>query len=271
MLPGSKDERPIGERLRQDRRSTSELVEAALAEGDRDPPEGEYLAVAVLTERGTRDVLDAALALSSSPDPERRVLGARILGQLGSPERTFPERCCDALLDLLRHDHDRQVLITTIFAFGHLRNPRCEPDLIALRDHPDDEVRHGVAFALCGSDRPASVQALLEMMEDHSFEVRDWAATGIGGTVSLDGPEIRAALPRRATDTDEITRAEALHGLARRRDKRVVPYLIAELSAEQERMHLFVDAAKTFVGIDEDTKVDSDLVLASLQAVQCGV
>ena len=105
------------------------------------------------------------------------------------------------------------------------------------------------------------------MMEDRSFEVRDWATTGIGGTVSLDGPEIRAALLRRAGDTDQITRAEALHGLARRGDRRVAPYLIAELSAEPERVHLFVDAAKTFVGIDEDTKVDPDRLLASLRAV----
>ena len=63
----------------------------------------------------------------------------------------------------------------------------------------------------------------------------------------------------------------ALHGLARRGDKRVVPHHIAELSAEPERVHVFVDAAKTFIGIDEDTKVDSDLMLARLRALQSGV
>ena len=128
----------------------------------------------------------------------------RILGQLGSPERTFREECCDALLHLVGHDSDRRVLIVTVFALGHLGNRRCEPDLIALRDHADDDVRHGVAFALCGTDRPASVQALL----------------------------------RRASDSDAIIRAEALHGLARRRDERVVPYLVAELAALGEKAHL---------------------------------
>ena len=52
--------------------------------------------------------------------------------------------------------------------------------------------------------------------------------------MSVDRPEIRAALLRRATDSDEITRAEALHGLARRRDERVVPYLIVELPVPRE-------------------------------------
>ena len=158
---------PTGhERLLQDRRSTSELVEAALAEGDEDPTEGGYLAIAVLHARGTREVLDAALASCRSPDSRRRALGAQILSELGSPERTFPEACCDALLDLLSHDGDLRVLIKTVSAFGHLGNRRCEPDLIALRDHPDDLIRHGVAFALGGTDSPASVRALLELMED---------------------------------------------------------------------------------------------------------
>ena len=44
--------------------------------------------------------------------------------------------------------------------------------------------RHGVAFALCGTDRPASVQALLNLMEDPYGRARDWATTGIGQTVS---------------------------------------------------------------------------------------
>jgi hypothetical protein len=108
-------------------------------------------------------------------------------------------------------------------------------------------------------------------MEDRDAEVRDWATTGIGGIVSLDGPEIRAALLRRATDTDEITRAEALHGLALRGDTRVVPYLIAELTAGRQLEHLFCDAAKSFLGIDEDDKVGSERLLARLRSVRSDV
>jgi HEAT repeat protein len=254
--------------MRLDPRSTSELIETALAEAELadDPPDGEYLAVAVLHLRGTREVLSAALELCGSPDPKRRDLGAVILGQLGSPERTFPEECCDALLDLVRHDPDPQVLRKAVFAFGHLGNRRCEPQLIALRSHPDQAVRHGVAFALCGATSSASVQALLELMEDPYERARDWAATSIGQTVSIDGPEIRAALLRRATDDDVFTRAEALHGLARRHDERVVPFLIAELPLDQQGAHLFDEAAKAFLGLDEEREVDTEELLAALRS-----
>ncbi len=261
------------QRSQQDRRSTAELVETALvvqtsladARLKVALPEG-YMALSDLHARGTRDVLDAALALCAATDPKRRALGAMILAELGSPERTFPEECCDALLDLVRHDRDLHVLAVAVSALGQLRNRRCEPDLVALKNHPDEEIRHGVAFALCGTENPASVQALLELMEDPYEMARDWATTSIGQTVSIDGPEIRAALLRRANDSDEITRAEALHGLARRHDGRVRPYLIAELRTERENDHLMQEAAKTFLGLDEARTVDSEELLAALRS-----
>lgn len=260
-------------RLQQDQRSTAELVETALvvqtaladARLKAALPEG-YQALSVLHARGTRDVLDAAFALCAATDPKRRSLGAMILAELGSPERIFSEECCDALLDLVRHDRDLHVLAVAVSALGHLRNRRCEPDLIALKNHSDEEVRHGVAFALRGTENPASVQALLELMEDSHKMARDWATTSIGQTVSIDGPEIRAALLRRANDSDEITRAAALHGLARRHDGRVRPYLIAELRTERENDHLMQEAAKTFLGLDEARTVDSEELLAALRS-----
>jgi HEAT repeat protein len=254
--------------LLQDQRSTADLVETALTDTDREDnlPEN-YHAIAVLHARGTRDVLEAALALCATPDPRRRALGALILGGLGPFEKkTFPEECCDALLDLVRHDRDLHVLAVAVSALGHLRNRRCEPDLIALKNHPDEEIRHGVAFALRGTKEPASVQALLELMEDPNERARDWATTSIGQTVSVDGAEIRAALLRRVNDSDVLTRAEALHGLARRRDERVVPYLIANLPLERDGTYPFYDAAMTFLGVDEDREVDLEELLAALRS-----
>ncbi len=217
------------EQLKADPRSTAELIDAALTR-DEESHDG-WRAATVLHGRGTREVLDAAMALCRSPDAHRRACGALILGQLGVPDRTFPKQCCEALLDLTRHDDSEYVVGEAVFALGHLGNPCAEPDLINLRHHPAPAIRHGVAFALCGATSTPAVAALLELMEDPHDLARDWATTGIGGTVSIDGPEIREALLRRANDVDEITRAEALHGLARRHDERVAPYLRTELQA----------------------------------------
>lgn len=136
------------EERKRDDRSTAELIAASSAEiDDEDGTNASCHAVAVLEARGTRDVFDAAIELSRSCDPKSRRLGVTILGQLGSPTRTFPEECCDALLEIIRCEQDRDVLITTVFALGHLGNRRCEDTLIELRNSSDDEIRHGVAFA----------------------------------------------------------------------------------------------------------------------------
>jgi HEAT repeat protein len=228
--------------------STADLIEAALAEELRDDNKPVPNLVA-LHERGTREVLDAAIKQCHSPDPIRRIVGARILGELGSPSRTFPEECCDALLELVRHDNDERVFKSALIALNHLRNARCEPDIIALRHNPDSEVRYFVASHLWGTKSDAGAAALLELMQDSSPVVRDWATTGIGHTIAIDGPEIRDALLRNATDEDEITRAEAMHGLARRHDARVVPLLIAEMSRNGEHVDDFACAAEDYLGV----------------------
>jgi HEAT repeat protein len=244
-------------------RSTAELIALALAELDltADDP---CPATAVLHRRGTREVLEAALALCRSPITKQRALGAEILGQLGSP-RSFPEEAGAALAELLRHDQHLDVLARALFAFGHLGSHDHEAEILAFRAHPVDRLRHGVAFALCGATTPDAVAALLELMDDPCERVRDWATTSIGQTVSLDGPEIRAALLRRGQDSCEIIRAEAFHGLAQREDARVRPRLIAELSAAREHLSLFADAAKTCLDLDSEREIDAKALVAALK------
>ncbi|TCR62633.1 HEAT repeat domain-containing protein [Bosea sp. BK604] len=254
-----------------DRRSTAELIELALVELDRNDDDP-CPCIVSLQERGTRDVLDAARAQCASADPKRRQLGALILGQLGSRRgRTFPEECCDTLLDLVEKERNLDALVVTIYAFGHLGHPRAEPALIARFRHRSSRVRRGVAFSLVNACHPLSqhaVEALLQLMEDREEQVRDWATTGIGFAVEFDGTDIRNTLLQRSTqDDDEITRAEALHGLARRNDMRALPLLIAELSAADSRPYLFNDAAKTLLGIDEE-EYPVEALLDQLRALQ---
>ncbi|HEY6980440.1 HEAT repeat domain-containing protein [Reyranella sp.] len=254
---------------RRDPRSTAELVKAALAEAQQgDEAETEYPALSILHARGTRDVLEAGRALCASREARLRALGADILGQLGMPQRTFPEECCDALLAVLKKETNTGVLVSAVFALGHLRLRRAESEIIGQRGHREEAVRHAVAFALYGSESPAAVHALLELLEDPSEMVRDWAATSIGETVSLDGPRIREALLKHVEDEDEITRAEALHGLARRRDPRVLPFLVKELSVRRADPAPFIDAAKDFLGLGEKDAIGTKALLAALKSRQ---
>ncbi|MBE0447984.1 MAG: hypothetical protein IBX64_07800 [Actinobacteria bacterium] len=56
--------------------------------------------IAALHWRGTKEVLDAATSLCHSKNPHERSIGADILGQLGVPERTFPNEALRTLHDM---------------------------------------------------------------------------------------------------------------------------------------------------------------------------
>ena len=151
------------------RLSTEELVEIAIA--DEEAGQDKVTALVILQQRGTREVLDVALSLCASPSPVRRTVGVQILGELGNP-RSFRDECCDALLDLLRNEKDEDVFTTAVFMFAYVGNARCEPALIALRNHSNPRIRYGVAFSLAQSKSPEAIETQLHLMEDTEYRSR---------------------------------------------------------------------------------------------------
>jgi HEAT repeat protein len=89
----------------------------------------------------------------------------------------------------------------------------------------------------------AAIKALIELSRDKDSDVRDWATFGIGTMIDTDTHEIREALLARVTDPDDDTRGEALVGLARRKDERVLEPLINELTGESVGL-LAIEAAE---------------------------
>jgi len=225
----------------EDPRGTEELVAAAL-EGAPDD-ESAWEAVGALQRRGTREVLEAAARLLESPLPRERGRGADILGQLGLPERTFPEECVRLLLDVLRRESEPSVLSAVAVALGHLRDARAVPELVKLKGHPSEEVRFGVVHGLAGHELPEALSALIDLSDDSSEDVRNWATFELGSMTEVDTPELREALLRRLTDANAEVRGEALVGLARRKDARVLEPLMAALQA-RDVMVLVVEAAQ---------------------------
>ena len=103
--------------------------------------------------------------------------------------------------------------------------------LTALRTHPSADVRFAVATALAGFDDDRAIAALIALTTDPDTDVRDWATFALGSQTDADSPRIRTALLERLADDDADTRGEALVGLARRHDERVVGPLLAALEA----------------------------------------
>jgi len=202
-----------------DPRSIEELVNIAIGEPDEDVV---WNAINALHWRGSRDVLTIAQNLSGRPCPQERKLGCDILGQIGVPERTFPEECMSTLLHTLQEENDPTVLHTIFVSFGHLDDERIISAAARFKKHPDVEVRYAIAFALGGHEKEQAIALILELMNDTEPKVRDWATFGLGSQTEADSPAIRDALAARLADVDADTRGEALVGLANRGDDRAL-------------------------------------------------
>ena len=214
---------------------TDELINLALAQDE--PWNYDY--IPVLQFRNSKNVLLAAQKLCLSSEIAARKLGVDILGQLGVPERTFPEQCqcLDTLLRLLEKETNEQVLCSIGIALGHLEDSRAVEPLVKFKNHPDAFVRYGVVSGISGHELPLAIKTLIELSDDKDSDlVRDWATFGLAVQIDVDTPEIREALWQRLVrentkDNYEIY-GEALMGLAQRKDSRIMPFLLKELESD---------------------------------------
>ncbi|NDJ77711.1 MAG: hypothetical protein GYB65_15775 [Chloroflexi bacterium] len=211
-----------------DTRSTRELFDAALADPESDES-GQV--VAVLQSRATREVFGAAAALCASADHHERQIGVRILGGVGFCGPAFADESLAILIERL-DDPVEDVIAAACAALGHRREKRAIPHLLRFKGHPSENVRFSVAFALGGFDDDTALAALIDLSRDADEDVRDWATFGLGSMSEADTPELRAALVARLHEDSPEIRGEALIGLARRDDPRVIEPLMEALRDE---------------------------------------
>jgi len=181
------------------------------------------------------DVLAASLGLIADERPRARALGADIMGRLADLDPGARPAISEALLERLAVETEPAAVASVVAALGHVADPAPLPRVVALAGHEDPAVRLAVAFAVASiGPQPLPREArhaLIRLSGDDEPEVRDWATFGLGTLSGDDGPEVRAALLARTHDPCRAARAEALFGLAVRRDPRAVPHLIQALGS----------------------------------------
>lgn len=214
--------------LHADTRPNEVLLHVALTAADE---EVVWRAIAALHLRGGRDVFEHACKLCASLEAHERRVGTDILGQLGTPNHTLPEETLAVLLGMLEREQEPDVLNSIAVALGHRRDPRAIEPLVRLKKHPDERVRSGVVFGLLCQKDELAILTLVELSRDLDPDVRDWATFGLGSQIEADTPAIREALVARLADEDETVRGEAIVGLARRHDRRMVEPLLTDLEA----------------------------------------
>jgi hypothetical protein len=71
------------------------------------------------------------------------------------------------------------------------------------------------------------VAALIALSADPDGDVRDWSTFSLGVQIDRDTADVREALAARLEDAHGDTSAEAIRGLARRRDERALDAALA--------------------------------------------
>ena len=225
-----------------------------IEEYDADAP---WHAVHELRTLGSREVFERAASWCASSEALRRARGADILAQLGRtadhPTNTFRDQSFEVLLHLFRKETETLPLSSAIYALGHIGNSQAVPLLVPLSSHPEPEVRFALAFSLGNfSDFESAAATLIKLTHDSDDDVRDWATFGLGAIGKLDTPEIRDALVERLGDASKNVRQEAIVGLARLRDMRVLPTIIQSL--EQTNVDdSTIEAACTLLDIEGES------------------
>lgn len=215
---------------------SAEEIEAIFAKtllGEYDD-EAPREAVRALQRLGTRAVFDRAIEWCGSKDTLQRARGIDVLAQLGKTvehrSNSFPAESYAIVSRLAQQESDLLPLISAISALGHLDNPSAIPLIIEFATHTSSDIRFQVACALGSFPNDIrSVKTLLNLIKDTDEEVRDWATFGLGVLGDADSEEIRNALILRLGDSNADVREEAMVGLSKRKDQRVLPSLIQAL------------------------------------------
>ncbi|WP_326819363.1 HEAT repeat domain-containing protein [Streptosporangium sp. NBC_01756] len=165
------------------------LIETALRDQDQDGTI-RWHAITLLHARGDLQTFLAARRLCAGETVSERMLGVDILGRLGFVERSLP-----VLRFLAASEDDCMVLYSVLIAFGHLRDRRALPSVIALGEHPDRRVRYGAAYALpniMGSPPdPMGLAALRRLIRDPDDDVADWACLGLALSTGREVEDVR--------------------------------------------------------------------------------
>ena len=212
--------------------STLTLLEQALALSHEDAESDKHWSVvSTLRMRGDVKTFDAAKSWCTSGVMIERELAADLLGRFGEKKDKggdvsypFLDRAVP-LLEILLTDPEARVVASAVYSLGGYE--AYDPILARpiLGAHDSVFVRFAVARSLDRSESKAAINTLIELSNDEDEEVRNWATFGLHNRRTLDTPEIREAFIRRLDDPNTEVRSEALVGLARLKDARVIPHI----------------------------------------------
>lgn len=214
-----------------------------------------WAAVRELWARREIEILEAVYDWAASRNPGLRALVPDVLRGLGGTSGASPpylEETLTLFREMLARERHPDVIAAIGFANTDLADPRMAALLLPFKGHAEAAVREAVVHCLSTCPSSEAVAALLAMTRDCAVDVRGWAtfwlANHLGGSGDeddlTDGPEVRKALWERTKDASPDVRADAVLGLAQRRDLDVEPLVSAALEGTGPEEPQYIEAAE---------------------------
>jgi len=181
-----------------------------------------------LRERGDDEVFQLTKELVYSKDSVYREISASILSQFGYKTKLYRGESIYLLAKLL-HDKDEDVVSKAIYGFGHRRCTRYADKIASFVSSTSLPIREALAFSLGGYENQKSIDALILLMQDENYHVRNWSTFSLAQITESNTPKICDALYKNFFDENLEVRGEALLGLALRKDKRAIDAIVEDL------------------------------------------
>jgi HEAT repeat protein len=202
------------------------LTAVALEDGEETSP-----AKVFLQQQTSREVFEAVKDLCQSADAWCRASGIEIMMRM--PGKSFLLEAQELIVRIAETEAEVRVIEALAYALVHLEVPERWKFLVGWTHNSSAAARFAIAYSLGGcSDNLDVVNSLISLSRDVDEDVRDWATFGLGDLSDLDTPAIRDALVDRLQDDFIDARCEAIYGLAKRHDARVINALNSELQKD---------------------------------------
>lgn len=202
-----------------------------------------------LRKRPNIKVYNKAYKLAKSEIEKEKIIGIYVLAQLGFDPRFQQAKTVKLYFKLLENEKSPKVISAILSSISHNNENLSEKQiskLIEFKTHKFVNVRFELTLALSCLENENAIKTLIELSNDKDSDTRNWATFGIGTQIENDTEEIRSALWNRVTDKDEITRLEAISGLAKRKDKKIKEVLKTELEYIDEKGSLILESIELF-------------------------
>ena len=202
-----------------------------------------------LRKRPNNEVYNKAYKLAESESKKEKIIGIYVLAQLGFDPRFQQAKTVKLYFKLLENEKSPKVISAILSSISHNNenlNEKQISKLIEFKTHKFVNVRFELALALSCLENENAIKTLIELSNDKDSDTRNWATFGIGTQLDNDTEKIRTALWNRVTDKDEITRLEAISGLAKRKDRKIKEVLKTELENIDENGSLILESIELF-------------------------